>query len=156
MNNIEDYLHLFPKVIAWAKEQEESILQNGTPLNEDQKIDAYLVGVQHIDKVRLLEVKEIPSPDDDELKKVGAAVGLLSGAAIGVTFQYGIYIKEGYLKDRSLIVHELVHTMQHERLGGITHFLKAYLLECIAVGYPNGELELEARRMEKEICNGDF
>ena len=42
--------------------------------------------------------------------------------------------------------------MQYERAGGIQFFLELYLNECLTLGYPNGPLEQEARKNEKEIC----
>src|SRR6266487_3970556 len=71
--------------------------------------------------------------------------------ASGVTFRFVIYIKKDFWNQRSLVVHELSHTMQYERLGGFKPFLEQYLNECITVGYPNGSLEQEAIRIEKEI-----
>ena len=142
-----------PIIIDWVKNQEKLILNNGVALNEDQKIDAYLIGVKNIDKVRLLEVDQIPIFKEKKLEELNKIAGFQSDATIGITFQYGIYIKKGFMKKRSLIVHELVHTMQYERVGGIENFLKQYLLECLTTGYPNGELEQEARKIEREICH---
>jgi hypothetical protein len=50
-----------------------------------------------------------------------------------------------------LVVHELAHTAQYERLGGFHPFLSAYLGECLTVGYPNGPLEQEAKEWERKI-----
>jgi hypothetical protein len=63
---------------------------------------------------------------------------------VGLTARYGIFIREAYWGDRRLIAHELAHTAQYERLGGITPFLRAYLTECLTSGYPRSALELEA------------
>lgn len=152
MDLLEQFNELFPGICEWAREQEERALRYGRPLNEDQKIDAYLVGVKDIDKVRLLEVDEIPQPDDPELLDLGEKAGLLSNQTLGVTFRHGIFIKRGYLNERNLIVHELAHTMQYERTGSFNLFLKDYLRECIIHGYPYGELEMEARNLERKIC----
>jgi len=50
------------------------------------------------------------------------------------------------------LVHELVHTGQYERLGGVRPFLERYLRECLTIGYPMGALEQEAIRIAEEIC----
>jgi len=51
-----------------------------------------------------------------------------------------------------LVVHELAHTWQYERLGGLRPFLKQYLYEClVAPGYPFGHLEQEAKSIEEEF-----
>jgi len=136
----------------WAKEQEKIILKNGIPLNDDQQIDAYLIGVKEPSKVRLLSIKEIPLPNLLELKSAVNEIGLIKKSTIGITFKHGIYIKSEYWNNRRLIVHELTHTMQYERLGGFEQFLSQYLDECIRIGYPFGPLEQEAIEMEKRIC----
>ena len=46
------------------------------------------------------------------------------------------FIRADCRGDRQLFVHELAHTAQYERLGGIQGFLEKYLHECIAIGYP--------------------
>ncbi|MBT31423.1 MAG: hypothetical protein CMO01_17345 [Thalassobius sp.] len=144
---------LLPMASEWARNQEDFIIQNGVPLTDDLKIDAYLIGVNQIEKVRLLKVDTIPTPKVPELKEAISATGLLTPNTIGVTFRYGIYIRSDFWLRRNLVVHELIHTMQYERYGNVRRFLKYYLKECIEIGYPYGPLELEARRIEKEICN---
>lgn len=62
----------------------------------------------------------------------------------GLTVRYGIFIREAYWGDRRLIAHELAHTAQYERRGGIAPFLRAYLTECLTIGYSGAALELEA------------
>lgn len=149
----KEYEELLLKGCKWAKKQETLILRDGVPLSTDQKIDAYLVGIKDIEKVRLLKVDKIPNPEDPVLRKIMDEVGLLSLNAIGTAFRYGIYIRSDSWNNRKLVIHELTHTMQYERLGGFEPFLKEYILECMTVGYPNGPLEKEAIRFETEIGN---
>ena len=59
-----------PIIIDWVKNQEKLILNNGVGLSEDQKIDAYLIGVKNIDKVRLLEVDQIPIFKEKNLEEL--------------------------------------------------------------------------------------
>ncbi len=68
----------------------------------------------------------------------------VSANTIGLTARYGIFLREDYRHDRSLLRHELAHTAQYERLGGIRPFLRQYLGEWLEVGYPSGALEVEA------------
>lgn len=149
---LEAFDRLFPIACRWAEEEEKFILENGIPLTDDQKIDAYLVGVQNIDKVRLFKSASIPSPSDPVLKEVTERINLLGSGTIGLSIHYGIYIREDCWDERKLVVHELVHTMQYEKLGGIETFLRQYLNECIFQGYPNGALEQEAIKVSEEIC----
>lgn len=149
---LDAFDRLFPLACRWAAEEEKFILQNGVPLTDDQKIDAYLIGVKNIEEVRLFKSTTIPSPSDPVLKEVTERINLLTNGTIGLSLNYGIYIREDCWNERKLIAHELVHTMQYERLGGIEAFLRQYLTECIFKGYPNGALEQEAIKVADEIC----
>ncbi|MDO1446555.1 hypothetical protein Q0590_09860 [Rhodocytophaga aerolata] len=152
MISFEQFEALLPIACEWAEKQEEIILQYGAELNADQQIDAFLIGIKDPSKVRLLKVDHIPIPNYPALKNAVELTGLLSSTTIGVTFRYGIYIRSDCWNQRELIVHELVHTMQYERMGGFMPFLSQYLYECIQIGYPFGPLELEAKRIEMDIC----
>lgn len=77
---------------------------------------------------------------------------LISPFTIGLTLRYGIFICDDNWGQRRLVVHELAHTMQYERLGSIEAFLRQYLHECITIGYPEAPMEQEAKRIEREIC----
>jgi hypothetical protein len=48
-------------------------------------------------------------------------------------------------------LHELVHTAQYERLGGIVAFLRKYLSECATSGYRAAPLEEEAIAVAQRI-----
>lgn len=151
----EEFERLLPLAVAWAAEQEKVILRSGVPLTEAQLADARRVGVAHPERIRLLKVPEIPAPSHPALAAAGKATGLVSSSTAGLTLRYGIFIRGDCWGQRSLVVHELVHTSQYERLGGFECFLRAYLLECISPpGYPFGRLEQEARRLEREVCRG--
>ncbi|SRR6266496_1082597 len=143
---------LLPLACNWAEQQEAYVIKNGVPLDNQRKVDAYLIGIKKINRVRLLRVDKIPTPSLPELKSAAELTGLLSSNTIGLTFRYGIYIRTGFWNQRRLLVHELTHTMQYERLGGFKRFLEQYLNECLTDGYPFGFLEQEAIRIEKEMC----
>jgi hypothetical protein len=144
---------LMPIAVKWVSEQENYILKHGIELSTDLKIDAYQVGIKEIEKVRLLKVDKIPSPSIPVLQKTLDKTGLLARSTIGTSLRYGIFIRADQWLKRSLVVHELVHTMQYERLGGIASFLQQYIIECIDPGYPLGALEQEAWRIEKDFCD---
>lgn len=147
MINAEQLITLIPLACKWVEEQELLILRTGIPLNERQKSFATKIGINHVDKIRLLKVDRIPESANPILNQAGKAIGLISSDTLGVTFQYGIYIRNDYWENESLIIHELTHTLQYERLGGITNFLNQYIKECICFGYHKSPLELEAKRM---------
>jgi hypothetical protein len=144
---------VMPLACAWAEQQESAILREGVALTPGQIADAKRIGVMAPEKVRLRVVDQIPSPLHPILRYAGRKVGLISNATIGLTLRYGIFIHSGYWGERRLLVHELAHTAQYERLGGFRPFLEAYLLECITPpGYPFGNLEQEAKNIEYNLC----
>ena len=141
----------FPAICQWVAEQERLILAHGHSLSPDQQIDAYRIGVKHIDKIRVMAVNEIPQISIPSLQPILSTMGLISPQTIGISFQYGIYLRKDYLSDRRLLVHEMTHSMQYERLGGIEGFLKQYVEEIISFGYQESPLEIEARKIEAKI-----
>jgi hypothetical protein len=148
----EQFEALLPLACAWAKEQEQVIASHGVPLSPQQTNDANNAGVLLPEKVRLWAVPEIPKPAHPALNLAAEATGLISPLTIGLTLRYGIFIRADHWGVRRLVVHELVHTAQYERLGGFESFLRQYLLECIRIGYPAAPLEQEAKRIESRIC----
>lgn len=135
---------ILPLAAAWAEKQESRILSAGVALDTVQLADARKMGVTYPEKVRLLAVSTIPSPDDPILVRAAQDIRLISPFTAGLTLRYGIYIRCELICDRALISHELVHTAQYERLGGIEAFLRQYLFECLTIGYPAAPMEQEA------------
>jgi hypothetical protein len=142
----EQFEELLPLAAAWAEEQEAKIIANGVALTAEQMDDAREVGVAHPGRVRILAVDTFPAPEHPALRAAGEAVQLISPATRGLTLGYGILIRRDVLCERWLVVHELAHTAQYERLGGALPFLRQYLHECLTVGYPASPLEQEAVR----------
>ena len=70
------------------------------------------------------------------LRQAAEATQLISPLTGGLTLRYGIFIRADCRGHRALVVHELGHTLQYERLGGFDAFLRQYLSECITIGYP--------------------
>jgi hypothetical protein len=138
--------------VAWAEEQEKSILRNGVPLSHSQINDSKLIPVAHPELVRLLRVEQIPMPQHPELRAAAKAVNLISPNTAGLTIRYGIFIRSDCWGQRQLTVHELAHTAQYERFGDLANFLKQYLYECVTIGYPAAPMEQEAIEVQKRIC----
>ena len=152
MFDFNQFIHLIPKAAIWAQQQEQEILKNGVFLSEDQLEDAKIIPVEHPEKVRLLCVEQIPLPEDPELKLAAQRLKLITPDTIGLTLQYGIFIRKDFWNHRETIAHELVHTSQYERLGSIQKFLNQYIQECVQFEYPNTPLEQEAKHKAKSIC----
>lgn len=141
---------VLPVAWAWARRQESIILRSGVSLSVAHANIAKGLGVVCGERIRLRAVSRVP-PVNKMLRHVGGRLGIVSDNTIGLTLRYGIFIREDYWGDRRLLVHELAHVAQYERLGGFRAFLKQYLKECLEPGYPFGELELEAKRAELEF-----
>ena len=135
----------------WVAQQEQMILHVGVPLTAAQFADARQVGVQHPGQVRLLSVPAIPLPADPHLHAAAQATRFLTPDTIGLTLRYGIYLRVDYWGDRALLAHELVHSAQYERLGGVEPFLRQYFGEVLAVGYARAPLEQEAVRVSRKL-----
>lgn len=131
-------------VTRWIERQERRILAEGSPLSERGLADARRIGVREPERVRLLRVAEVPHPGGAFLDFLARHVGMPSEDTAGLTARYGIFIRANEWGDRELVAHELAHTAQYERLGGIRPFLRQYLTECLTAGYHGADLELEA------------
>jgi hypothetical protein len=141
---LNQFDRLLPLAARWAEGLEKRILREGVPLLEQETGDAKMLGVREPDRVRLLCLASVPTPDDLTLRAAAAAVQFLTPATRGLALRYGIFVRQDCWRDRRLIAHELVHTSQYERLGGIEPFLRRYLHECLTIGYPGAPLEQEA------------
>ena len=138
---------VLPLSCAWARRQESIILRTGVALSSGQIDTAKRLGILYPERVRLRAVQKVP-PINWLFRRVGERSGLVSRQTIGMTLRYGIFIREDNWGDRRLVVHELAHVVQYERMGGFRRFLWQYLQECINPGYPFGALEQEAKRAE--------
>ena len=135
---------LLPLAARWAEALESRILREGIPLVREELADAKALGVGEPERVRLLCLASVPTPDDLTLRAAAAAVQFLTPATRGLALRYGIFVRQDCWRDRRLVAHELVHTAQYERLGGIEPFLRQYLFECLTIGYPAAPMEQEA------------
>lgn len=138
---------LVPKAIAWAQEQSHLILRSGVSLNEKGAALAMHSGVAEPGLVRIKYVSELPMPEDQLLREVAEATGLIGPNMAGMTLGYGIFIVERHA-DVRLISHELRHVQQYERFGSIEAFMPVYLAQIASVGYYDAPLEQDARAYE--------
>jgi len=144
---------LLPLAAQWATEQERRVLCEGVRLSEIEMADAKAIGVRNPERVRLLRVQTIPVPAHPMLRSAAASINFLAAAPRGLALEYAIFVRADHWRDRALIAHELVHTAQYQRLGGILPFLQTYICQCATVGYPNAALELEAIATAERLCS---
>jgi hypothetical protein len=138
---------LLPLAIKWAEDHSQIIQSEGIPLMSEQIEIAKQVGVTNPDKVRILEVNEVPFPKHEELNEASRQIGFLSEDMKGLTLGHSIYICNGYNTTR-LLSHELRHVYHYEAFGSIPEFLVEYLKQIVLVGYENSILEQDARKHE--------
>ncbi len=141
---IAQFDRVIPLAGRWAEGLEARILREGVPLTIEETADARALGVREPERVRLLSLASVPVPDDLILRAAAAAVQFITPATRGLALRYGIFVRSDCWRERRLIAHELAHTEQYERLGGIEPFLRRYLGECLTIGYPAAPMEQEA------------
>lgn len=142
------------KMISHAIALETRILESGRPLTDSERLLARQAGVRHIDRVRILVLDAVPSPEDGDLRRYLSKLGILRliSMAKGTAKGYGIIVTPSGAHDRSVIAHELVHVGQYERLGGIAALMRDHLPDLVANGYRRSELEDEAYRRAAAIA----
>src|SRR5213079_854362 len=84
--------------------------------------------------------------------QLAEATQLISALTGGLTLRYGIFIRSDCRFNRAMVVHELGHTAQYERLGGFESFLRQYLSQCLTIGYPEAPMEQEVISLAARIC----
>ena len=148
----EQFESILLLTVKCEEAKEKVIWEHGTALSPQYMEDARSIGVRFPEKVWIYEVPQIPIPKHLILKSAVKATQLISPTTVGLSLRYGIFIHSNYSNDRYIIVHELVHTMQCERLWGLYAFLKKYMGEYIEIGYPQAPVAIEAVRIASEIC----
>ncbi len=138
---------LLPLTVRWANKHNHKIQQEGEPLTSKEIHLAQQVGVVDAEKVRLLIVPSIPTPNHPILKKAAKALGFMTSSPAGLTLEHSIYICENFRSER-LLSHELRHVQQYEHYGSIKQFLREYLSQVLKHGYYDAPLEVDARRHE--------
>jgi len=143
------YSRLVPRAIAWAEVRSADILATGRPLNDFGRRLAKSVGVTRADLIRVSLARQIPLPDDPELRAFAIEKRLLGPKTFGLTLGYGIYIIDGHASDR-LISHECRHVFQYEAAGSIATFVPLYLEQIDQCGYEQAPYEIDARLHERD------
>lgn len=135
---------LVPLAAVWVRRQEEKATRTGQPLDLSELEAARAVGVRHPERIRLRLVPEIAGPLHFIFRKFYASRAFFGPGLRGITYRYGIVLRQDCYPDLHLVAHECVHVAQYEKLGGLSAFLRPYFRECLLDGYPGGPLEQEA------------
>ncbi|OGI74664.1 hypothetical protein A2740_02385 [Candidatus Nomurabacteria bacterium RIFCSPHIGHO2_01_FULL_43_16] len=143
-----EILSVISRAVEWAEKQADRILKEGEPLNPSEVELARIAGVRCPERVRILKVSNMPTPEDPKFTEAAKANGFLWEQIKGLTLGYGIYIMEEY-KSARLVSHELRHVFQFEQTGSLSIFLQKYLQQLISFGYDNAPFEIDARKHEQ-------
>lgn len=138
---------LIELAVSWAEKHAALILRDGMPFSASGINLARSAGVDHPERIRLLQVTQIPFPDDPQLIKIATETGLLTPNIVGLTLGYGIYLRHGHCTPR-ILSHEFRHVYQYEQAGSIAAFLPEYLRQIAQYDYANAPLEMDARGHE--------
>ncbi len=141
-----------PAMTAWAETMERAAMENGVALDSIQWRDALRAGVQRPEKVRVMYVDDLPHPNP-ELTLLAKEIGILTPKTDGITFGYGIFIKNNLPDVKRRLIHQLVHVCQYERLGEIRIFVREYVQCCLDFGYADSPFELEAEARTQEVLS---
>jgi hypothetical protein len=133
-------------MVNWSEQWETHILKHGVPLDSEAMQDATCIGIAEPERVRVLEVPNVPMPPQQILYSTLVKSGVFSLDVNGLTLEYGIFLKTGALPLQYWLTHELVHVAQYERMGGLLPCLRQYLRECLTIGYEASSLEQEAHQ----------
>ena len=147
---LELLLPLITICVAWM---EKLALRAGVPLSPDEMEDAKALGVRAPERVRLLVFGKSMHAGDFRPRSATAALRLFTPATCGLALRYGILVREDYWRNRRLVAHELAHTAQYERFGGLRPFLREYLGECLTHGYRGAHLEKEAAAAVADLAS---
>jgi hypothetical protein len=134
-----------PCVAWWIRWQERKIVRSGRPLTASELAFAKSLGVVAAEQVRVLAVERIPLPVPMLFLRLADRWQWGCPNPAGMALGNGIYVCEPYAEQPALIHHELVHTLQYQRLGGPWAFIRIYLRQCMRDGYEQSALEVEAR-----------
>ena len=147
------YADFLRRYVDWANRIEIEGQRSGLPLSGKQIELAKQIGIKHPEKVRLVFVDKVPFPDDDEdMRKVGEALGFIGPGVINnaQAFGYTIWVRNGYTLDRPKLAHELVHVQQIERSGNFGEFVFQYMMQLREHGHYDMPLEIEAYAANEE------
>jgi len=135
--------NILQKAIAWAEAEAASARTNGASLKKFGIRLARSVGVQRPELIRVIELPELPFPNDPYLALAANKTGLIGPGAVGLTLGYAVFILIGYRSNR-LLSHEFRHVYQYESAGSIAAFLPLYLSEILSYGYEDAPYEIDA------------
>ena len=145
---------LMPEIESWVEEQQHLVLTSGFSLSPNGLHCAISLGIRKPLNVRVLHVRSMPYPSHNGVRILAEQLGVITPKTQGMTFFYGIMVRNDTWYDPVLLAHQLKHVQQYERMGGIHVFLKRFVAECFLHGCDSAPLEVEARSAGEHIILG--
>lgn len=138
-------LPVVPLVAWWAGRTTLGARTAGRPLTPIETALARRLGVADPASVRVVVTPALPLPGPRWAHQLASRLGFPAIESIGLCLGHAIFVQSNWARHPEVLAHELVHTAQCERLGGLRPFLHRYLAECLTHGYHQAPLEQEAR-----------
>lgn len=135
---------VLPIIAHWAHRTARRAATAGRPLDAVESLGARRLGVQNPSAVRVVVTPHLPLPGPRWIHRLASRLGFPATECIGLCLGHAIFLHPSSFQP-DVLAHELVHTAQCERLGGLRPFLHCYLAECLTHGYAAAPMECEAR-----------
>lgn len=139
---------LAPSLARWSEAREASIMTNGQVLPAALIRFAKELNIDDPEAIRVELRQKIPMPIPEPLVSMAQKLRLPifhpSGMCLGRCLSCQSL-------DEALLRHELIHTLQYQRLGSHRAFMWHYIFQCLHHGYYQAPLEIEARERSKSI-----
>lgn len=117
----------------------------------DLQVWARELGIEKPNEIRFLVADPVPLPAPMWLRKIVEKIGFPAIGVAGLCLRSGLYFQSKRDVRESTVRHELVHTLQYQRLGSMMSFMRRYVFECLAYGYCSAPLEVEARALSVDV-----
>jgi len=141
----------------WLAEVSVHIEREGTALSDEHAAIAEQLGIEAVERIRVLVVDELPRPMHYPLLYEEGVSKRLWGPGIedrAQVFGYGIAVTAAALSDPGTMAQELMHIKQIERFGSLGAFVAEYLRQIEEHGYLEAPLEREAVAMYEIYAGG--
>jgi hypothetical protein len=145
---------LFPHIEAWVRSLERQAVTSGKRSPPLYHQFAQAAGVRNPERIYILPVLTIPRPNHQRIAELAEQIGLLTDATGAITAGYGILVRSDCIENLKLIVHEIVHVEQYERLG-VSEFLWQYIHQLAESGYTMAPFEIEAESKSNSLLKRD-
>ncbi|OOF10254.1 MULTISPECIES: hypothetical protein [unclassified Salinivibrio] len=107
---------------------------------------------EYLAKCKFVVTDVIPKPDIPELRHIGLG-DFLDMDCGAINYKHMYFMKPQHQENLEIHIHELMHTIQWEQLGG-EGFLKRYVQEINEHGYDNSPLENMAYDLGRSFKSG--